>query len=65
MWIVSWDLFLMKVLVKKEVCVSCEQCTDPLESTETHFSMKKKVWNAKNADALNIISTQTGTNSYE
>ena len=27
MWIVSWNLFLVKVCVKKEVCGSCEQCT--------------------------------------
>ena len=27
MWIVPWNLFLVKVCVKKEVCRSCEQCT--------------------------------------
>ena len=27
--IVSWDPFLMKILLKKEVCTSREQCTGP------------------------------------
>ena len=29
MWIVLWDPFLMKVLLKKDVCGSREQCTRP------------------------------------
>ena len=28
-WIVLWDPFLIKFLVKKDVCGSCEQCTGP------------------------------------
>ena len=37
----------MKVLLKKEICDSHKQYTDPLESIETRFSMKKKAWNAE------------------
>ena len=29
MWIVLWDQFLMKKLLKSEVCESCEQCMGP------------------------------------
>ena len=36
------DPFLMKVLLKKGVCGSREQCTRPIESAKTHFSKKKK-----------------------
>ena len=32
----------MKVLLKKGVCGSREQCTRPIESAETHFSKRKK-----------------------
>ena len=32
----------MKVLLKKEVCGSREQCTRPNIKVETHFSKKKK-----------------------
>ena len=49
----------MKVLAKKEVCGSREQCMRP---TEMRFSMeKKKREMLENADALNIINTQTST----
>ena len=32
MWIVPWDPFLMKILTKKKVCESYEQCTWPTRS---------------------------------
>ena len=38
MWIVPWDLFLMKKLLNKEICGSHEQCTGPTE--QCHSSKK-------------------------
>ena len=32
----------MKILIKEEVCRSCEQCIGPIESAETRLSKKKK-----------------------
>ena len=37
-----WDLFLMKVLIKEEVCRSRKQCIGPIGSAETRLSQKKK-----------------------
>ena len=37
-----WDPFLMKVLVKKEVCESCEQCTGSTGKDRNAFLKKKK-----------------------
>ena len=45
-----WDPFLMKVLLKKEVCGSREQCTDLLV-TQKRASAKKKQKQKQNADA--------------
>ena len=42
MWIVLWDPFLIKILLKKEICRSHEQCTESTEKTEMHFLKKKK-----------------------
>ena len=39
---VLWDLFLIKILLKKEICGSYEQCTESTEKTEMHFLKKKK-----------------------
>ena len=33
MWIILWNPFLMKKLLKSEVCKSCKQCTDPIMRT--------------------------------
>ena len=41
----SWNPFLIKFLLKKEVCRSHEQCTGPTGYSETRFSQKQ------NADA--------------
>ena len=38
MWIVPWNPFLMKKLLKSEVCGSHEQCTGP---TGMHCSHEK------------------------
>ena len=59
----SWDPFLMKFLVKKRFVSLVNSARDPQESTEMCFSMKKKKKGEmlKNADALNIINTQTST----
>ena len=37
-----WDPILMKVLVKKEVCESCEQCTGSTGKDRNAFLKKKK-----------------------
>ena len=39
---VLWDLFLIKILLKKEICGSYEQCTESTKKTEMHFLKKKK-----------------------
>ena len=39
---VLWDLFLIKILLKKEICGSYEQCTESTEKIEMHFLKKKK-----------------------
>ena len=36
-----WDPFLMKVLVKKKVCGSYEQCTGPTGKAKMCFKKKK------------------------
>ena len=56
MWIIPWNSFLMKVLMKKEVCESCVQCMGPTEKD-------RKTLKKKNADANAIISIQTITKS--
>ena len=38
-----WSPFLMKVLLKKEVCGSRELCTGPIGYSEMRFSKKKKM----------------------
>ena len=40
----------MKILLKKEVCGSCEQCTGPIGKAEMSFLKKKKKTNV-DADA--------------
>ena len=48
-----WDLFLMKVLLKKEVCGSCEQCMGPTgkpPQPQKRTSKKKKQNKKQNAD---------------
>ena len=40
----------MKVLLRKEICESHNQYTDPLESIETRFSMKKEKLETLNVD---------------
>ena len=55
MWIVSWNSFLIKVLVEKEVCGSHEQCMRPTGKAKMRFSKKKKKEKEKenaNADKL-------------
>ena len=47
MWIVPWDPFLMKFLLKKEVCKSREQYTGPSEKHWNALLNEKKVWNAR------------------
>ena len=43
MWIVSWDSFLMKKLLKSDVCGSREQCT----CARVHCSQEKSTFIAK------------------
>ena len=59
MWIVSWNPFLMKILLKKEVCGSREQCTGPIGKVETHFSQKKK----KEGQMQDVDAIQTSSKS--
>ena len=48
----SWNSFLIKVLVEKEVCGSHEQCMRPTGKAKMRFSKKKKKEKEKeNADA--------------
>ena len=43
MWIVSWDPFLMKVLLKKKVHGSRdEQCTGPIEKAKKEKKKKDR-----------------------
>ena len=37
-----WDPFLMKILLKKEVCRSYKQCTRPTEKATSHIKALKK-----------------------
>ena len=60
MWIVSWNPFLMKILLKKEVCGSREQCTGPIGKVETHFSQKKK---KKKSQMQDVDAIQTSSKS--
>ena len=48
MWIVPWNLFLIKVLLKKEVCGSRKQCTERTGKAWNALlkKTKKKMWNA-------------------
>ena len=39
-WIVSWNPFLMKVLLNKEVYRSCEQYTEPTVQGINHNHLK-------------------------
>ena len=52
-----WDQFLMKILLKKEVCESREQCMRPTgkQTTATgRFSKKKKKRETQNARCWEI-----------
>ena len=40
--IVSWDPFLMKILLKKEVCTSHKQCTGSTREREREREREKK-----------------------
>ena len=53
----------MKVLLKKEVCGSREQCMGPTEKANSHRNTGLKKKRQGNADAISwlFISTQTGT----
>ena len=56
------DLFLMKILLKKEVCGFCEQCTEPTRKAllpQKCASQKKE--KEENADACSFNSIQTNT----
>ena len=45
-----WDLFLMKKLLKSEICESREQCTGPLVLLKSQISRPKKEKEKGNAD---------------
>ena len=49
----------MKILLKKEVCGSREQCTGPIGKVETHFSQKKK----KKGQMQDVDAIQTSSKS--
>ena len=52
MWIVLWDPFVMKVLVKKRFVGSVNSVQDPLEITEMRFSMEKKKSETLDVDCI-------------
>ena len=54
MWIILWDPFLMKLLVKKDVCRSRQKCTSPKKN-------QKKQNVVADADAGRRSSIQTHT----
>ena len=56
-----WDPFLMKVLLKKEVYGSREQCTEPTKNTPQPQNTHLKKEENTNARRCLFISTQTGT----
>ena len=45
MWIISWNLFLMKKLLKSKVCRSCKQCMGPICIAEMCIVYWRKVNN--------------------
>ena len=47
-----WDPFLMKVLVKKEVCELCEQCTRSTGKDRNALLKKKKKMQTQDAKKL-------------
>ena len=47
----SWDLFLTKILLKKEICGSREQCTGATGTQLTLFKKKKKKGETLDVDA--------------
>ena len=60
----------MKVLLKKKVCESCEQCTGPVGTQLTRFSKKKKKKEEEeeeeeNANARSKHNIQTYTKFYK
>ena len=58
----SWDPFLMKVLVKKKVCGSREQCTGPTgKNRNTLLLEKNKIKQNADADVGLFICIQTGS----
>ena len=64
-----WDPFLTKVLVKKEVCGSREQCMRSTGNTPQpqNAHLKKKKKGEENADTNRclFINTQMGTWTYD
>ena len=68
MWIVSWDPFLMKKLLKSKVCGTREQCTVALFTTELVKSCglekknkNKKEKKKKKKKGENALKSQTWT----
>ena len=61
MWIVLWDPFLMKKLIKSEVCGVCKQCISALFTEEwvNHCGWKGKKKNWGNAYVALISAIQT------
>ena len=61
MWIGLWDLFVMKKLLKSEVCGSREQCTGSTDVPYTgrkfnNYGLKKKKHAAWNRKRENVVS---------
>ena len=51
MWIVLWNSFLIKVLVKKEVYKSCEQCTRPIKKPPQLQKLRNVLKKKKTVDS--------------
>ena len=51
-----WDLFLLKILVKKEICGSYEQCMGPIEKDKNTLLKKK----SQNVDAQRYYQYPNG-----
>ena len=56
MWIVLWNSFLIKVLVKKEVYKSCEQCTRPIKKSPQLQKLRNVLKKKKNSRRVNVLS---------
>ena len=56
-----WDPFLMKILLKNRFVGPMNSAQDPLESTETCFSIKKK----KKRETLDVDCTVAAGPTYE